>query len=120
MAKYGLQHGIKGSDARHISTPQFYRDLYVKNEDLKEDIEILQERKEEVNEKIRDLYDRKDEAREKFLDMHEYVQKKEKEVAEMQVRIEQFRQDYESYKAQEELNTLVEVFPQIGESLRMT
>ena len=26
MAKYGLQRGIKGSDARHISTPQFYRD----------------------------------------------------------------------------------------------
>ena len=26
MQKYGLQRGIKGSDAQHISTPQFYRD----------------------------------------------------------------------------------------------
>lgn len=120
MQKYGLQRGIKGSDARHISTPQFYRDLYVKNEDLKEEIEVLQERKEEVNEKIWDMYDRKDEAREKLLDMHEYVQKKEKELEAMETRLNQLRQDYEPYKAQEDLNTLLEVFPQVAESLRMT
>ncbi|MDR0748426.1 MAG: plasmid recombination protein [Tannerellaceae bacterium] len=59
MEKYGLQRGIKGSDARHISTPQYYRDLYVKNEDLKEDIEVLQERKEEAYHSMRDMYDRK-------------------------------------------------------------
>ena len=53
MAKYDLQRGIRGSDARHISTPQFYRDLYAKNEDLKEDIEVLQERKEEVYDSMR-------------------------------------------------------------------
>jgi len=120
MQKYGLQRGIKGSDARHISTPQYYRDLFAKNEDLKEEIEVLQERKEEVYDSVRDLYDRKDEAREKFLDMHEYVQKKEKELEAMETRLQQLRQDYEPYKAQDELNTLVEVFPQIGESLRMT
>jgi len=108
MQKYGLQRGIKGSDARHISTPQFYRDLYVKNEDLKEDIEILQEQKEEVYDSVRDLYDRKDEAREKFLDMHEYVQQKEKDVTEMQARLEQLKQDYEPFKAQDDLNTLGE------------
>jgi len=94
--------------------------MYVKNEDLKEEIEILQERKEEVNDKIRDLYDRKDEAREKFLDMHEYVQKKEKELGTMEKRLNQLRQDYEPFRTQDDLNILVEVFPQIGESLRMT
>lgn len=49
MAKYGLEREIKGSDAQHIYTPQYYRDLFAKNEDLKEEIEVLQERKEEVN-----------------------------------------------------------------------
>jgi len=120
MAKYGLGRGIKGSDARHISTPQYYRDLYAKNEDLKEDIEILQERKEEVNDKIWDLYERKDEAREKFLDMDEYVRRKEKELADMENRLQQLKQDYKPYKAQEDLNTLLEVFPHVAESLRMT
>lgn len=31
MQKYGLVRGIKGSDSRHISKPQYYRDLYAKN-----------------------------------------------------------------------------------------
>lgn len=119
MQKYSLQRGIKGSDARHISTPQYYRDLYAKNEDLKEDIEILQERKEEVYDSMRDLYDRKDETREKFLDMHDYVQKKEKELEAMETRQNQFRQDYELYKAQEDINLLVAVFPKLSENLRM-
>ena len=120
MNKYGLQRGIRGSEARHIDTPKHYRDLYVKNEDLKEDIEVLQERKEEVYDSMRDLYDRKGEAREKFFDMDKYVRQKEKEVADMQTRLNQLKQDYEPYKAQDDLNTLLDVFPQVAESLLIT
>jgi len=119
MAKYDLQRGIRGSDARHISTPQFYRNLYVKNEDLKEDIEVLQERKEEVYDSMRDLYDRKDEAREKFLDMDNYVQQKEKEQADMEIRLLQLKQEYEPYKAQDDINLLVSIFPKLSENLQM-
>jgi hypothetical protein len=70
MQKYGLERGIKGSDARHISTLQYYRELFAQNENLKEHIEYLQE----VYEKVRDMYDRKDKVREKFLNTHEYMQ----------------------------------------------
>jgi len=119
MQKYGLQRGIKGSDARHISTPQYYRDLYAKNEDLKEDIEVLQERKEEVYDSMRDLYDRKDEAREKFLDMDNYVRQKEKELAETETRLQQLKQEYEPYKAQDDINLLVSIFPKLSENLQM-
>lgn len=119
MAKYGLERGIKGSDARHISTPQYYRDLFAKNEDLKEEIEVLQERKEEVNEKIWDMYDRKDEAREKFLDMDNYVRQKEKELAETKARFEQLQKKHEPYKAQEDINLLVSIFPKLSENLQM-
>lgn len=38
MAKYGLHRGIDGSEARHISTQQWYRDLSAQNESLKESI----------------------------------------------------------------------------------
>jgi hypothetical protein len=31
MNKYGLQRGVDGSEARHISTQQYYRDLHLKN-----------------------------------------------------------------------------------------
>ena len=117
MQKYGLQRGIKESDTRHISTPQYYPDLYAKNEDLKEDIEVLQERKEEVYDSMRNLYNRKDEAREKFLDMDNYVRQKEKEFAETKARLEQLKQDYEPYKAQEELNAINKFFPAMPEQM---
>lgn len=91
MQKYGLGRGIKSSEARHISTPQYYRDLYAQNEELKENIGYLQEEKQEVYEKVRYMYDRKDEAREKFLNMHEYTQQKETEISNLETRILQER-----------------------------
>ena len=120
MDKYGLQRGIKGSDARHISTPQYYRELFVQNEDLKESIGYLEEEKQEVYGKVRDKYDRKDEAREKFLNLHEYTQQKEMEIANLEARIEQLKQDYEPYKAQDDINLLLNVFPHLSERLRIT
>ncbi|NLK93219.1 MAG: mobilization protein BmpH [Bacteroidales bacterium] len=119
MQKYGLGRGIKGSEARHISTPQYYRELYQQNEYLKEDIECLQEQKQDVYDKVRDLYDRKDEAREKFLNMHEYTQQKETEISKLKTRIEQLKQDYEPYKAQDDINLLLDVFPHLSERLRI-
>ncbi len=119
MNKYGLQRGIKGSDARHITTPQYYRDLYQQNEELKEDIEYLQDQKQEVYDSVRDLYDRKDEAREKFLNMHEYTQQKETEISNLETHIEQLKQDYEPYKAQDDLDLLISVFPNLSEHLRI-
>lgn len=119
MDKYGLQRGIKGSDARHITTPQYYRDLFALNEELKETIEYKEEQKQEVNADIRDLYDRKDEAREKFLSMHEYVQQKEKEISNLETRIEQLKQDYEPYKTQDDMNLLFSVFPHLSDHLRI-
>lgn len=119
MAKYGLQRGIDGSEARHISTPQYYRDLYAKNQDLKEDIGYLEEQKQEVYDKVRDMYDRKDEAREKFLNLHEYTQQKEAEISEAETRLERLRQEYKPYKAQDDINLLFEVLPTLSERLRI-
>jgi hypothetical protein len=52
MKKYGLNRGVRGSDARHISTQQYYRDLVDKNEKLKEDNEVLQKQKEQANQNL--------------------------------------------------------------------
>lgn len=119
MQKYELVRGIKGSDARHISTPQYYRDLHAQNEELKEDIEYLQDQKQEVYDSVRDLYDRKDEAREKFLNMHEYTRQKETEISELETRIEKLKQDYEPYKAQDDMNLLFDLFPKLGAHLKI-
>ncbi len=119
MQKYGLQRGIEGSEAKHISTAQHYRDLLIQTEDLKEDMEFLLERKSEVNQKIRDLYDWKDEVREKFLEMDEYTKQKQKELSMVESKLENAKQAYEPYKIQEELNLAHELFPMMKEQLRI-
>ncbi len=52
MAKYGLQRGIDGSEARHINTTRFYRDTKARTEELKADITELQKRKETAQEEL--------------------------------------------------------------------
>ncbi len=50
MAKYGLQRGIKGSEARHIDTTQFYRDVKIMTDTLKADVTELHRQKATVQE----------------------------------------------------------------------
>ncbi|GHT35433.1 mobilization protein BmpH [Bacteroidia bacterium] len=119
MNKYGLQRGIEGSEARHVSTQQFYRDLHIQNETLKEDIEDLTEQKQEVYGKVRDMYDQKDEAQEKFLAMDEHIRQKNKELATIETKLKTAHQDYEPYKVQKELNLIHELFPMMKENLRI-
>ena len=48
MAKYGLQRGIDGSQARHKSTQQYYRDIQKLADSLKSEVVDLQEQKTEA------------------------------------------------------------------------
>lgn len=53
ISRYGLQRGIDGSEAKHISTRQYYRDLMQQTEQLQTDIAQLQDRKETVQEELK-------------------------------------------------------------------
>lgn len=48
MAAYGLQRGIKGSEAQHISTHDYYRSLIAQGEDLQANITQLLEEQEKA------------------------------------------------------------------------
>jgi hypothetical protein len=52
MAVYGLQRGIKGSEAQHISTHEYYRNLIAQGEDLQANITQLLVREAEAREVI--------------------------------------------------------------------
>jgi SMC interacting uncharacterized protein involved in chromosome segregation len=52
MEKYGLQRGIRGSEARNISTSQYYRELFAKNEELKENIDNLLKKQTDAEKKL--------------------------------------------------------------------
>lgn len=48
MQRYGLQRGIDGSEAQHISTHEYYRSLMLQGKSLQEDVdELLKQREQE-------------------------------------------------------------------------
>ena len=53
MAKYGLQRGIDGSQARHKSTQQYYRDIQKLADNLKSEVVDLQVRKTEAEQELK-------------------------------------------------------------------
>ncbi len=53
MSRYGLQRGIDGSEAKHITTRQYYRDLMQQTEQLRTDIGQLQDRKGTAQEELK-------------------------------------------------------------------
>ena len=53
MSGYGLQRGIDGSEAKHITTRQYYRDLMQQTEQLQTDIAQFQDHKETAQEELK-------------------------------------------------------------------
>ncbi|GHT37513.1 hypothetical protein AGMMS49574_30240 [Bacteroidia bacterium] len=65
------------------------------------------------------MYDRKDEAREKFLAMDSHVRQKDKELTNIEAKLQKAKQEYEPYRTQEELSLIHELFPMVKEQLRI-
>lgn len=59
MAAYGLQRGIKGSEAQHISTHEYYRRLIAQGEDLQANITHLLAKADEAQRTIAEAKDAK-------------------------------------------------------------
>ena len=53
MSKYGLQRGVDGSLARHVSTSQYYKELVEQQDSLQENIETLLGLEEEAQKKLK-------------------------------------------------------------------
>ena len=55
MAKYGLQRGIRGSEARHTTTAQYYRDLKRQAGELKANVQQLQAEQRQAERQLMEL-----------------------------------------------------------------
>ena len=52
MAKYGLQRGIRGSEARHTTTAQYYRDLKRQTGELEANVQQLQTERQQAKQEL--------------------------------------------------------------------
>ena len=55
MEKYGLQRGVRGSEARHVTTAQYYRDLKRQTGELETDVQQLQSEKEKAEKRLKQV-----------------------------------------------------------------
>ena len=63
MAKYGLQRGVEGSEAKHISTQQYYREVFVRKNEIAEQVEHLKEQRQTLSVDIAALQAQREAAR---------------------------------------------------------
>ena len=52
MAKYGLQRGVRGSDARHTTTAQYYRDMKRQTGELEANVRQLQTEQKQAEQQL--------------------------------------------------------------------
>lgn len=80
MAKYGLQRGIKGSDARHVTLTEFYRNQAIESENLQTNIELLLAVENAKRSTIEELKQKEQEAKDKSEQAEKQQQQKESEL----------------------------------------
>lgn len=115
MAKYGLQRGINGSEARHTTTQEYYRELFTQKDTIADEVECLKQEQEEVREKTWDLYDRKDEAREKFLAMNDHLEQKKAELSVVESELKEAKNDLDPDSIRSDFELACELFPSLKE-----
>jgi plasmid recombination enzyme len=52
MEKYGLQRGVRGSEARHTTTAQYYRDLKRQTDELEANVQQLQTEQQQAEQQL--------------------------------------------------------------------
>ena len=55
MAKYGLQRGVRGSEARHVTTAQYYRDLKRQTGELEANVQQLQTEQRQAEQQLDEM-----------------------------------------------------------------
>jgi uncharacterized protein (UPF0254 family) len=114
MNKYGLQRGVDGSEARHISTQQFYRDVIANKKNLQENIELLSKEEESKRQDIEILNQRKQDAHIRAEQATVLQQQKESELKETDEALKQVKGQLKTEKLK---NTAADVGSTIMEGI---
>ena len=98
MAKYGLQRGIEGSEAKHISTQQYYREVFVRKNEMAEQVEAMIGQKETLSVDIAALQAQREIARTDCNAIDEQRRKKKEELQRAETELAQTRREIKTDK----------------------
>lgn len=80
MAKYGLKRGVEGSEAKHITGSQFYREVFVRRNEIAEQVEKLKEQQQTLSVNVAALKAQQETARTDYNTIDEQRWKKQQEL----------------------------------------
>ncbi|MDR1089534.1 MAG: plasmid recombination protein [Prevotella sp.] len=98
MSKYGLERGIKGSDARHITLTEFYRNQAIESQNLQTNIRELLAVEEAKRQSIEELKRQEQEAKLKSRQAEEQKLQKESELKKTEENLNQVKGQLKSEK----------------------
>jgi chromosome segregation ATPase len=98
MAKYGLQRGIRGSEARHITNLEYYRNITANKQALESEIVDLQAAKEVRAQEVEDLSHREQDARTRTEQATAEKQQAESELAGKQSELQRVKGELKTEK----------------------
>ena len=98
MAKYGLQRGVEGSEAKHISTQQYYREVFVRKNERAEQIENLKEQQKTLTVDIAALQAQQRAAQTDCNIIDEQRRKKKEELEKAETELAQTRREIKTDK----------------------
>lgn len=98
MAKYGLQRGVEGSEAKHISTQQYYREVFVWKNEMAEQIENLKEQQKTLTVDIAALQAQQRAAQTDCNIIDEQRRKKKEELEKAETELAQTRREIKTDK----------------------
>ena len=98
MAKYGLQRGIVGSKARHITTQEFYRNAIAEKGNLQENIELLLQVEESKRQSVENLTQKEQEARTHYEQADTLKQQKESELSKTEAALKDVKGELKTEK----------------------
>jgi chromosome segregation ATPase len=98
MEKYGLQRGIRGSEARHITNIEYYRNITASKQALEGEIEDLQETKEVRRQEVMELEQQEQQARTRTEQAAAEKQQAETELAGKQSELRQVKGELKTEK----------------------
>lgn len=91
MNKYGLMRGVKGSDARHITLTEFYRNQAIESRNLQTNIEMLLAVEDAKRQSIEELKRQEQEAKLKSKQVEEQKQQRESELKKTEENLNQVK-----------------------------
>lgn len=93
MAKYGLKRGVRGSDARHVTTGEYYRNVFEQAENAKIERDLFEQQKIEKEQAVRELQLKEQEEVVRLADLQQKIDTKELDLKEKEKQLRQVKDE---------------------------